>query len=126
METFVLPGFSLKNKEWAEEVKAKLPPNLNPQVIYWKHWQTENNNDFNQEDEAKKIVELVEQDQLTIIAKSIGTYITSLVIPQLFDQIEKLILCGIPLNDMKPEEQNRMMINLRVVNSTSRRTNTFI
>ncbi len=115
MKTFILPGFSLKNKGWAEEVKSKLPEHLNSQVIYWKHWQTENNNDWDPESEARTIIELIGTDQVNIIAKSLGSYVASLVLQLTSDKIEKLILCGIPLHDMTDQEQNRMAINLRVI-----------
>jgi predicted alpha/beta hydrolase family esterase len=119
MKTLILPGFSLKNKDWAEEVKSKLPTDLNAQVIYWKHWQTGKSTDFNPDKEAQKAIELIGQDDINIIAKSIGTYVAVLALQLAQDQINKLLLCGIPLNDMDEAQKNKMMINLRVVSTNN-------
>lgn len=113
MKILILPGFSLHNKEWAYEVAKHI--GSYSLVHEWKHWQTESNNDFNPQDEGKTIIEQIGNDEVSIVAKSIGTYVTGLILPQIFDQIGKVILCGIPLGDLDDARKNQMIINLRIV-----------
>lgn len=113
MKVLILPGFSLHNKEWAYEVAKQLGPDA---VVHeWKHWETQRNRDFNRENEAATVIEQIGTNEFSIVAKSIGTYVTSLILPQTFDQIGKIILCGIPLGDLDDGDKNKMTINLRIV-----------
>lgn len=113
MMTEIIPGFSLKNKIWAEEVRSKLHPSLQPHIFIWKHWETGNNDDFSTECETKNVLLLIAGNNVSIIAKSIGSFVTSFVVSQIPDQVDKLILCGIPLNDLDADEKLQMQNNLR-------------
>lgn len=37
METYILPGYSDKNKSWIEETVAYLKPAIPTTGVYWKH-----------------------------------------------------------------------------------------
>ncbi|KKT73934.1 MAG: hypothetical protein UW69_C0052G0007 [Microgenomates group bacterium GW2011_GWA2_44_7] len=105
METLILPGFSLKNKDWAEETKIKLSSYLPATVIYWDHWTTGFTESNWIEKEVKKIADTIGNMQVNILAKSIGTAISLQVIKQKPNSVNKLILCGIPTRDLNPGDQ---------------------
>lgn len=103
MKTLILPGFSLKNKEWADGIASKI---TDSQVIYWKHWETGNNSDFVPEQEIEKIEAIIADQKVNIIAKSIGTYVAVKLLNISSRSIFKLILCGIPLNDLTQSDKD--------------------
>jgi predicted alpha/beta hydrolase family esterase len=105
MKTLILPGFSIKNKEWAEQTQRELSKKFNCEVVYWKHWETGQKEDHWIEKEAVKIIE-DNKEPINIIAKSIGTAVVMFVIKKTPNLIHKIILCGIPLNDLEPGEEN--------------------
>jgi pimeloyl-ACP methyl ester carboxylesterase len=104
MKTIILPGFSRINKAWAEQVKYNLEPDFPSEFISWKHWETENSNDFSLPDETYKILQLVGAEEINIIAKSIGTLVAMNVISKIPLQLQKAILCGVPLTDIRHED----------------------
>jgi hypothetical protein len=105
---FILSGFSQSNAAWAEELVAKLHLSANGTIIRWKHWSTKNLFDFSVFKEAEKIQSLISPtQQYSIIAKSIGTLVAMYIIKKLPMQLGKLILCGIPLNDITDEEKTK-------------------
>lgn len=109
----ILPGFSTKNKDWAFETASKLG-DFNPKVIEWEHWETGKTNANWISDEASKIESLIGNRQVNIIAKSIGTLIAMIVLRNKSELVSKLILCGIPLNDidLKDEEYYSELKNI--------------
>jgi len=117
-KTLILPGFSLKNKDWAESIQKELSGNFDCEVVYWSHW--EGDNKWTEgwiEKEAQKIVEN-NSEPIDIIAKSIGTAVTAFVIKKKPELIKKLILCGIPLNDLDPGEET-LYDSLKVLTSNN-------
>lgn len=95
MTTLILPGGSIGNKKWADELDI-----ADKTVWNWEHWKTgiDVNIDVNQE--AKKIYEKYKGQKINILAKSIG----SLVLMKLFKlglTPNKYILCGVPLKVIK-------------------------
>lgn len=102
---YILPGFSIKNKDWAENTKKELEPRLSTEVIYWKHWVTGKPEQDWLHKEALKIKDQVGESSVSIIAKSIGTAISSILLSQ-NTNIDKLVLCGIPINDLLPDTAN--------------------
>jgi len=92
--TIILPGYSLHNKDWAEEIKTEL--NLGHKVIVhnWEHWQAKGS--LSPKREIARILKEVGEDEVNVIAKSVGTMITVLLTPLLKGKIGKIILCGIP------------------------------
>lgn len=102
MQTLILPGYSLKNKGWAEEIKRQLDDKLTSKVIYWPHWETGQSEDNWIEKEAEKIIGTIHGGNINLIAKSIGTMVAMIVLKRKQELVNRLILCGIPLNDFLP------------------------
>lgn len=96
MRTLVLPGYSIKNKDWAYEVKNRLQ-GFDVEVVEWLHWNNEKIK-FDPEKEAERIVGEVGEETINVVAKSLGTLSSCYLIPNI--KINKIIFCGIPLNDM--------------------------
>lgn len=101
MKTIILPGYSSHNKEWEDEVKNDLK--LGHEVIphYWKHWQ---GGSMSLKYEVEKVLKEVQDDTFNIIAKSVGTRVAAALVLQAKDQINKIILCGIPSTSPEMEE----------------------
>jgi len=116
-KTLILPGFSLKNKDWAESIQKELSGNFDCEVVYWPHWETGEKEEDWIGKEAQKIVEN-NSEPIDIIAKSIGTAVTAFVIKKKPELIKKLILCGIPLNDLDPGEET-VYDSLKVLNTNN-------
>jgi pimeloyl-ACP methyl ester carboxylesterase len=106
MRTIILPGFSRINKAWAVQVKYHLEPDFPSEIISWRHWETEDSSDFSLPDETYKIIKLIGSDEVNIVAKSIGTLVAMNLILKIPLQINKVILCGIPLRDIRPEDRH--------------------
>lgn len=105
MITFILPGYSPKNKEWLEkttESLKNLPGFIRP--ISWDHW-SDPDQKFNAMEKAELIARHTKGDSINIVAKSIGTLVASYIIEKIPNQINKVILCGIPLNDINDTEK---------------------
>lgn len=93
MKTIILPGYSPSNKEWAYEIKENLQLGHSVLVHEWESW---TGGSLSVKNETEKILKTVGKDELNIIAKSVGTRIVMHLIPLLQNQINKVILCGIP------------------------------
>jgi predicted alpha/beta hydrolase family esterase len=98
MNIIILPGFSLKNKQWAEDTKKDLEPDFSSTVIYWSHWETGKAEADWIAREADKIAAGV-AEPVNIIAKSIGTAVAMEVIRQKPRSADKIIFCGVPVVD---------------------------
>ena len=109
MKIIILPGFSIKNKEWAYEVKKELGGD-DVEVVEWEHWRTGNDKDFVVENELSKIESLVGNDRVQVIAKSVGTYMAALLLIKAEDKVGKLILCGVALNDFGYDEKEQFSV----------------
>jgi len=110
MKTLILPGYSIKNKIWAEEIKNKLGPTLNTDVIYWKHWNNEGVSTVWIDEAVTNINKNYENCQSNIIAKSIGTLVAMKILTLNTRIVNKVILCGIPLNDLTIEDKRHYSI----------------
>lgn len=107
MKTIVLPGYSIKNKDWADGVKKNLEPEFDVLVHEWKHWEINSSSSLNVSEEIDKITEEIkDEEKINIIAKSIGTLVCMKSLGILKDKINNIILCGIPLNDINEEDSN--------------------
>lgn len=103
MITFILPGGSAKNKEWLEECAMELKVEGFIRPIFWEHWE-DSEAKFKPKEKATLIARHTKGDKINIIAKSIGTLVAAYIIEQIPAQINKVIVCGIPLNDIKGHE----------------------
>lgn len=114
MKTIILPGFSTFNKIWAEETKQQLATTHDIEVFYWQHWTTGATENNWVTSEAEKIIALIGNSQVNIIAKSIGTLVLMHILKTVHESIIKIILCGIPLTDLR-ENDFAHYANLKVV-----------
>lgn len=103
MNALVLPGYSPHNRDWAYEVKKCLDPQFDVVVHEWAHWK-DPRDVFSVENEIGAILsETKDEASFDVIAKSIGTLICMHLLDIL--KINKVILCGIPFNDIKNEDK---------------------
>lgn len=105
MRTVILPGFSIKNKAWAEEVREHLPNRDEGEVYYWKHWETGQTEEHWIRQESQRITDRCDGENMNLIAKSIGTAVAMQIYKSNSDCIGKIILCGIPTNDLLPGDE---------------------
>lgn len=104
MKILILPGYSLKNKVWAEELKKELDLDDEIQIAYWEHWETGSSTDDWLNAEAQKIINDL-TTPINIIAHSAGTLVAMKVLKSKPNLVNKIILCGIPVNDFLPNDQ---------------------
>jgi hypothetical protein len=105
----ILPGFSAKNIDWAEQVAHNFLPQFEAKIHQWKHWRTGDKSDFSVKNEVEEIITQTAEymaTEISVLAKSIGTFVLAQVLQQSPHLFAKIILCGIPLNDLEKEEWN--------------------
>lgn len=112
MLTLILPGGSVKNKEWALKTSKKLTLDHEVRPVLWEHWDNPEM-PFDAKDKAQELVQVAMDESVNIVAKSIGTLVASYIIQAIPDRVEKLILCGIPLNDLTEADREAEKIALR-------------
>jgi pimeloyl-ACP methyl ester carboxylesterase len=115
MITFVFPGYSLKNKSWLEETAMSLEGDETIRPLFWEHW-TDPDYKFDPEEKANLVAKHTKGDKINIIAKSIGSLVAAHVIKQIPYQINKVIICGIPMNDLIPKDAEIIKKALMSVN----------
>lgn len=103
MVTFVLPGYSSGNQQWAEDVAHKLKVDGDIRPIFWDHWRDEGAH-FDPKEKARVLSHLAPNLFVNIVAKSVGTLVASYMIENIPEQVKKVIFCGIPVNDLSEEE----------------------
>src|SRR3972149_8801942 len=94
MKTIILPGFSVHNKDWGEDVKSSLDLGQDVIVHNWGHWTK--GGGLALKYELNKIQEEVGAAKFNILAKSVGTYVAAKLVAVSRAQIGKRVLCGIP------------------------------
>jgi pimeloyl-ACP methyl ester carboxylesterase len=104
MVTFILPGSSLHNKKWAEECANELKLEHETRPVFWNHWD-DPAHVFDPKEKVRLIVDVARDNQINIVAKSVGTLIASNIILEAPDRIQKIIFCGIPINDLNEEDK---------------------
>lgn len=115
MNTIILPGFSLKNKVWAKEIKISLDQIYPTSIIYWKHWESGQPETHWVEKEANRI-HIGIRETTNIVAKSIGTAVAMQVINLQPSLINKIIFCGLPLRDLS-EDDKKIYFSLKTFNT---------
>lgn len=103
MQTLILPGYSASNKEWVDETAKNLKVEGTIRPFYWMHW-TDSNSKFDVQEKAELIAKHLRGGRANIVAKSIGTLVASILIKINPEQINKVIFCGIPVNDISSDE----------------------
>lgn len=114
MVTLILPGFSPHNKKWLEDTANSIHVDGEIRPVYWEHW-TDIQNKFNPEEKAKLLDGVTGKRVVDIIAKSVGTLVTSYIIQATPEKIRKVILCGIPLNNLKEDDKERIKNALKLI-----------
>ncbi len=114
MVTIILPGYSSHNKKWLEDTSANIPGNGEIRPIYWGHW-TDKLIKFDPKVKAHLLDGISGKRVVDIIAKSIGTLVASYLIQNSPEKIRKVILCGIPLNDINEENKEVIKNALRKI-----------
>ena len=105
MKTIIIPGYSSKNKEWANEVKSHTD---NSEIVEWPHW-SDSTHKFHVKDEVFKLQEIIKDEDVNIIAKSIGTLVLMCYLEK--NKINgKIILCGVPYNDLNENDKSSYKI----------------
>ena len=108
MKTIIFPGYSLRNKKWADDTAGRL--NLESDIIVhnWKHWK--NGGSLSIKYELRKILEEIGDNRVNILAKSVGSRIAIRVLPELKCRVSKFILTGIASisKDTKKAYQNAL------------------
>jgi pimeloyl-ACP methyl ester carboxylesterase len=99
MQTLILPGYSKTNKDWVDEIVNNLKIDGVIRPFYWMHWGDDSMH-FDAQEKADLIVKHIKDDNINIIAKSIGTLIATKIVAVIPNQIKKVILCGIPKVDL--------------------------
>lgn len=98
MKYLLLPGSSVKNRSWANELKDEFSQaGLKLQVIEWEHWMAQDKS-FQFNTELAKLARSIDAETV-IIAKSLGTFLFAKYIAknkQLTAKIKFAVLCGIP------------------------------
>jgi pimeloyl-ACP methyl ester carboxylesterase len=103
MITLILPGQSVQNKDWALDSSKYLDLNHEIRPVLWEHWDHPDM-PFDAKDKAHELVEVAMTDSINIIAKSIGSLVACYILQEIPNRVEKLILCGIPINDLTEAE----------------------
>ncbi len=107
MQTLILPGYSSINKSWVDEVTNNLKLDGIIRPFYWMHWSDESSR-FDPKEKAELIVKHLKDDNVRIIAKSIGTLVACNLISLIPDQVTKIILCGVPVRDISKEDFDKI------------------
>jgi hypothetical protein len=99
----ILPGFSKKNESEATEIENQLSRFSTSIYLHrWQHWDNADSK-WNPIKEIDLIRNKID-GSITIISKSIGTYIAASLLT--LHTPENLILMGIPVNDLSVDELN--------------------
>ena len=99
MKTVILPGFSERNKDWADEMAGKI--NLGHEVVVhnWRHWSStgsgSSSQSFSLKYEIDEIKKKIGSGKFNIIAKSVGSRVALRLMHQVKPRLNKVILTGI-------------------------------
>ncbi len=105
METLLIGGGSFKNKAWVEELKAQLEPGIPTLPLIFQAWeQGESVNGLNFPLELDKALKIVGDQKFNLLCKSVGSILGMKILERIPTQVEKIIVCGFPLNDFTAEE----------------------
>ncbi len=107
MKYICLPGYSLKNLQELESISSTLQQNNCGVLEYrWRHWSNESEK-WDPDFDVERIIEKIKgSSEVTIIAKSLGTYVAIKLADKLRNSIKGLVLMGIPINDLTDSEKS--------------------
>lgn len=104
MVTLIIPGYSSHNKAWLEETASNIRSDGEIRPIYWGHW-TDETIKFSAKTKADLLDGVSGKRVVDIIAKSIGTLVAAYLIEKSPEKIRKVVLCGVPLNDLSEKDK---------------------
>lgn len=114
MITLILPGYSINNKEWAEETARNLKLGGQIRPVSWDHW-TDPTKKFDKKEKARMLTDVTGEDEVNIIAKSIGTLVAAYIIKSIYKRINKVIFVGLPMTDLETEDKLLITEALRLL-----------
>ncbi len=114
MVTIILPGYSVHNQAWLEETAKSIRSEGEIRPVYWGHW-TDPKAKFDPSQKANLLEGVTGRRVVDIIAKSLGTLVAAFLIMRFPEKIRKVILCGIPLNDIGEDEKEIIKNALRKI-----------
>lgn len=85
--------------------QLKLDHDVRP--VLWEHWKDPSTK-FDEQVVADDILSILSDNQINIVAKSIGTLVASHLIQKTPDKIQKIIFSGIPLNDINDKAKREI------------------
>jgi len=112
----ILPGYSIKNRDWALTTAREVKLDHEVRPILWDHW-TDPEKKFEAREKADDIIDILLDERANIIAKSIGTLAASYMIEKMPERIDKIVFCGIPLNDLEEEKKQDIRNALKGISS---------
>lgn len=92
MKTIILPGYSKRNKKWAESMAQKMGLGHEIVVHNWRHWSEDKSLSFKYE--IEKILKKVGSEKFNIISKSVGTRVALRLMAEVPERISKAVLTG--------------------------------
>lgn len=103
-DILVLPGFSPQNQLWATRIKHSLE-SLGPvRIIAWQHWVKGGDPAPNWIETELALLRPQLDHPVILVTKSIGTLIAARLVGERPEVIDRLVLCGLPLNDLTPAD----------------------
>ncbi len=106
MRYILFPGFSENNKKWGEELKKEFEKfEINLEVMEWDHWDTGREEDFELEHEVDKAMKIIGKDELTIIAKSIGSLVAVNIVHNMPEKVKRIVIMGVPYSSLSDKAQ---------------------
>jgi len=116
MVTIILPGYSAHNKNWLEETAQGVGVQGEIRAVYWDHW-TDPTKKFDAKEKGRLINDITGAGASDIVAKSIGTLVAAYMILNAPAKIRKVVLCGIPLNDLSESDKEVIKMALKSIPS---------
>jgi|SRR3989344_5644655 len=105
MKTIILPGYPEDNIDWSMNVadKIKVEGEIWPVI-----WDKPNftGEDFSPSQKVETILTLLGEDKVNIIAWAIGTYVSMLLLEKSQSPVGKIVLCGIPVNNLNDNDKD--------------------
>ena len=112
-----LPGYSLKNKSELESISTALKGGGFEVLAHeWQHWKDEGIA-WNIPQEIELIKQEIGTSQIDfVVAKSLGTYVAATLVWQKVIDPKKIILLGLPINDLSADENEFLKLALKRMN----------
>ncbi len=114
MKTILLPGFSLQNRDWAEEVRDQIGKRVGLEIHYWPHWQTGEAIEGWKEREVERFLNETGKEKVNVIGKSIGTLVAVMALNKNIEIVNKIVLCGVPVYDLRPGDGDNYQVLARL------------